>query len=99
MTEEFPELIMFTQHVTNPPEAQKNFLVVDAKTETQTIEHAFENFTHKRKDIAILLINQHVCHKIARNVCRRLTPQDCREDPGTSRYLHGSVPGGTGNSQ
>ncbi|MCJ1291926.1 H(+)-transporting V1 sector ATPase subunit F [Xylographa carneopallida] len=47
-------------HVTAPPEAQKNFLVVDAKTETATIEQAFENFTHHRKDIAILFINQHV---------------------------------------
>ena len=49
-----------SQHVTAPPEAQKNFLVVDAKTETATIEQAFENFTHHRKDIAILFINQHV---------------------------------------
>jgi vacuolar-type H+-ATPase subunit F/Vma7 len=48
------------QHVTAPPEAQKNFLVVDAKTETKTIEQAFDNFTQKRKDIGILLINQHV---------------------------------------
>lgn len=47
-------------HVTQPPDAQKNFLVVDAKTENSTIEQAFDNFTQKRKDIAILLINQHV---------------------------------------
>ena len=48
------------QHVTPPPDAQKNFLVVDAKTETATIEQAFDRYTHDRKDIAILLINQHV---------------------------------------
>lgn len=48
------------QHVTNPPDSQKNFLVVDSKTETSAIEHAFDNFTTERKDIGILLINQHV---------------------------------------
>lgn len=53
-------LTMGKQHVTPPPDAQKNFLVVDAKTENSTIEQAFDNFTQKRKDIAIVLINQHV---------------------------------------
>ena len=48
------------QHVTQPPDAQKNFLVVDAKTENSAIEAAFDRFTTERKDIAILLINQHV---------------------------------------
>lgn len=48
------------QHVTQPPDAQKNFLVVDAKTENSAIEAAFDRFTNERKDIAILLINQHV---------------------------------------
>lgn len=48
------------QHVTPGPEAQKNFLVVDAKTETASIEQAFDRFTSQRKDIAVLLINQHV---------------------------------------
>jgi vacuolar-type H+-ATPase subunit F/Vma7 len=33
---------------------------VDAKTENATIAEAFDRFTQKRKDIAILLINQHV---------------------------------------
>ena len=51
---------MVEQHVTAGPESQKNFLVVDDKTDTGTIEHAFDNFTSERKDIAILLINQHV---------------------------------------
>ena len=46
--------------MTAPPDAQKNFLVVDAKTETSEIEQAFDRYTHDRKDIAILLINQHV---------------------------------------
>lgn len=48
------------QHVTNPPDSQRNFLVVDAKTETSAIESAFRNFTHERRDIGVLLINQHV---------------------------------------
>ncbi|KAJ4319712.1 H(+)-transporting V1 sector ATPase subunit F [Neodidymelliopsis sp. IMI 364377] len=51
-------------HVTQPPDAQKNFLVVDAKTERAAIEAAFDRFTSERKDIAILLINQHIAEKI-----------------------------------
>ncbi|CAD0099863.1 unnamed protein product [Aureobasidium mustum] len=54
------------EHVTDPPDSQKNYLVVDHKTETHAIEEAFDSFTQERKDIAILLINQHVrlsdCH-------------------------------------
>ncbi|KAI7310579.1 hypothetical protein KC326_g6637, partial [Hortaea werneckii] len=46
-------------HVTDPPDSQKNYLVVDQKTETSTIEGAFDQFTKERKDIAIVLINQH----------------------------------------
>ena len=53
-------LISLEQHVTQPPDSQKNFFVVDAKTEVSTIEQAFDRYTHDRKDIAILLINQHV---------------------------------------
>ncbi|KAK4552123.1 H(+)-transporting V1 sector ATPase subunit F [Recurvomyces mirabilis] len=52
------------EHVTEPPDSQKNFLVVDQRTETSTIEGAFDAFTKKRKDIAIVLINQHVADKI-----------------------------------
>jgi len=48
------------QHVTQPPDSQKNFLVVDSKTENSAIEEAFNQFTTERKDIGILLINQHV---------------------------------------
>ncbi|TKA70205.1 V-type proton ATPase subunit F [Friedmanniomyces simplex] len=51
-------------HVTDPPDSQKNFLVVDQKTETSTIEGAFDQFTKQRKDIAIVLINQHIADKI-----------------------------------
>ncbi|KLO20478.1 vacuolar ATP synthase [Schizopora paradoxa] len=42
---------------------KKNFLVVDAKTQVSTIEAAFHEFT-ERKDIAIVLINQHIAEKI-----------------------------------
>ncbi|KAJ5408172.1 hypothetical protein N7509_002055 [Penicillium cosmopolitanum] len=38
----------------------RNFLVVDAKTENSEIERAFKSFTEERKDIAVVLINQHV---------------------------------------
>ena len=55
------KILICFQHVTQPPDAQKNFFVVDTKTETPVIEQAFETFTQKRNDIAILLINQHVC--------------------------------------
>ncbi|KZT06346.1 vacuolar ATP synthase [Laetiporus sulphureus 93-53] len=42
---------------------KRNFLVVDSKTPIPHIESAFEEFT-ERKDIAILLINQHIAEKI-----------------------------------
>ncbi|TKA31483.1 V-type proton ATPase subunit F [Salinomyces thailandicus] len=51
-------------HVTDPPDSKKNYLVVDHKTETSTIEGAFEQFTKLRKDIAIVLINQHIADRI-----------------------------------
>lgn len=35
---------------------------VFAETQTNVIEAAFQEFTEDRKDIAILLINQHVRH-------------------------------------
>lgn len=34
--------------------------MVDQKTDISTIEGAFDSFTKQRKDIAIVLINQHV---------------------------------------
>ncbi|KAJ5273230.1 hypothetical protein N7478_008355 [Penicillium angulare] len=55
-------------HVTDPPDAQRNFLVVDSKTETTEIERAFVNFTQERKDIAVVLINQHVAERIRHSV-------------------------------
>ncbi|KIN08260.1 hypothetical protein OIDMADRAFT_100111 [Oidiodendron maius Zn] len=55
-------------HVTAPPDSQKNFLVVDSKTETAAIEEAFERFTTERKDIGILLINQHIAERIRHRV-------------------------------
>ncbi|BDD56122.1 H(+)-transporting V1 sector ATPase subunit F [Monascus purpureus] len=55
-------------HVTDPPDSQRNFLVVDSKTETSTIERTFHNFTQERKDIAIVLINQHIAERIRNTV-------------------------------
>lgn len=48
---------------------KKNFLVVDSKTQVSTIEAAFQEFT-ERKDVAILLINQHIAEKIRPTVDR-----------------------------
>ncbi|RKF74925.1 V-type proton ATPase subunit F [Golovinomyces cichoracearum] len=56
------------QHVTPSPDSQKNFLVVDSKTENITIESAFDQFTSQRKDIGILLINQHIAERIRHRV-------------------------------
>ncbi|KAI0888908.1 vacuolar ATP synthase [Annulohypoxylon maeteangense] len=55
-------------HVTNPPDSQKNFLVVDNKTDASAIEAAFDSFTTQRKDIGIILINQHVADKIRHRI-------------------------------
>ncbi|EHA54724.1 H(+)-transporting V1 sector ATPase subunit F [Pyricularia oryzae] len=51
-------------HVTPAPDSQKNFLVVDNKTDTAAIESAFQKFTTERKDIGIVLINQHIADRI-----------------------------------
>ncbi|PWN29825.1 V-type ATPase [Jaminaea rosea] len=42
----------------------KNFAIVDQKTSPSDIESHFNTFTQERKDIAILLINQHIAEKI-----------------------------------
>jgi len=55
-------------HVTSPPDSQKNFLVVDSKTDNASIEEAFNKFTTERKDIGILLINQHIAERIRHRV-------------------------------
>lgn len=47
--------------MTTGADAEKNFLVVDNKTETSTIESTFDRLI-ERKDIAIVLINQHASH-------------------------------------
>ncbi|EXJ90284.1 V-type proton ATPase subunit F [Capronia coronata CBS 617.96] len=51
-------------HVTDPPDSQKNFLVCDSKTEKAQIEKTFNSFTKERKDIGIVLINQHIAEQI-----------------------------------
>ncbi|KAI9749968.1 MAG: H(+)-transporting V1 sector ATPase subunit F [Lichina confinis] len=56
------------EHVTPPPHAQKNFLVVDAKTENEAVERAFDDFTSDRKDIGIVLINQHIAERIRHRI-------------------------------
>lgn len=81
------------QHVTAPPDAQKNFLVVDAKTDTAAIEAAFDNFTDKRKDIAILLINQHVPFTAPISTHEDTDGMiDRREDTPQSRCLYSGIP-------
>ncbi|KAL8381275.1 hypothetical protein RB595_005514 [Gaeumannomyces hyphopodioides] len=56
------------EHVTPAPDSQKNFLVVDSKTENSAIEAAFQRFTTDRKDIGIVLINQHIADRIRHTV-------------------------------
>lgn len=91
-----------SQHVTDPPDSQKNFLVVDQKTETSTIEGAFDSFTKQRKDIAIVLINQHVRHG---EDCRIRTTRDtdwwadCGQDKREGGCLQRSFPVGVGDSE
>ncbi|KAG6033488.1 hypothetical protein E4U19_006437 [Claviceps sp. Clav32 group G5] len=51
-------------HVSTGADAQKNFLVVDSKTDNAAIESAFNQFTQERKDIGIVLINQHIADRI-----------------------------------
>ncbi|KAI1064990.1 hypothetical protein LB507_001004 [Fusarium sp. FIESC RH6] len=55
-------------HVTTGADAQKNFLVVDGKTDTSAIEAAFDRFTEERKDIGIVLINQHIADRIRHRI-------------------------------
>ncbi|EEY14842.1 H(+)-transporting V1 sector ATPase subunit F [Verticillium nonalfalfae] len=55
-------------HVNTGADQAKNFLVVDSKTETSAIEKAFESFTTERKDIGIILINQHIADKIRHRI-------------------------------
>ncbi|KAJ6444373.1 V-type H+-transporting ATPase subunit F [Purpureocillium lavendulum] len=58
-------------HVTAGADAQKNFLVVDSKTDNAAVESAFDRFTQERKDIGIVLINQHV----SASACLQTNPE------------------------
>ncbi|KAI6248801.1 V-type proton ATPase subunit F [Erysiphe necator] len=62
------EIANLNKHVTAPPDSQKNFLVVDSKTDNAAIEEAFDQFTSHRKDIGIVLINQHIAERIRHRV-------------------------------
>ncbi|KAF4587279.1 V-type proton ATPase subunit F [Ophiocordyceps camponoti-floridani] len=55
-------------HVTAGANAEKNFLVVDGKTDTADIEATFDRFTQERKDIGIVLINQHIADRIRHRI-------------------------------
>jgi len=55
-------------HVTAGADAEKNFLVVDSKTDTTAIESAFDRFTQDRKDVGIVLINQHIADRIRHRI-------------------------------
>jgi len=55
-------------HVTPAPDSTRNFLVVDSKTDTSEIEKSFQAFTKDRKDIGIVLINQHIAERIRHSV-------------------------------
>ncbi|ANZ77895.1 V-type proton ATPase subunit F of the V1 peripheral membrane domain [Komagataella phaffii CBS 7435] len=50
--------------VTSEPGKEKNFLVVEPRTSDDQIEEVFDQYTEKRDDIAILLINQHIAERI-----------------------------------
>ncbi|ODV92587.1 hypothetical protein CANCADRAFT_30709 [Tortispora caseinolytica NRRL Y-17796] len=43
---------------------ERNFMVVDGKTSDEAIEKVFDDFTAGRKDLAIVLINQHIAERI-----------------------------------
>lgn len=88
-------------HVTAAPDSTKNFLVVDGKTSAADIEAAFEDFT-TRKDIGILLINQHVSgHGRGRRrgalLIRWVVGRG--EDKIQVGSVHGGIPGGAGDSE
>lgn len=80
-------------HVTDPPDSQRNFLICDNKTEKNEIESAFNRYTKERKDIGIVLINQHV------SVCQDLVREimvddelDCGKDSRYRRQVPGCFP-------
>ena len=74
------------------------FLTLPLETQISTIEAAFQEFT-ERKDVAILLINQHVrarhsASSLYRSVLMRFIPiyLDCREDQTDGRSVPASFP-------
>jgi len=81
-------------HITE--DQKKHFLIVDASSpcdfshtnieaEVSTIEKNFEDFT-ARKDVAILLLNQHVRSRpLFENRGLLFLTTDCREDTAPSR--------------
>ncbi|GME86479.1 unnamed protein product [Ambrosiozyma monospora] len=50
--------------ISNEPNKEKNFVVVNDSTTEEELANAFTLFTQTRDDIGILLINQHVADKI-----------------------------------
>ena len=90
------------QHVSTGADQAKNFLVVDSKTDNASIEAAFESFTTERKDIGIVLINQHVSRDepILYEHSSFLTScTDCGPDKTSYRHLYGSIPYSPRDSQ
>lgn len=69
------------------------------ETQVSAIEAAFQEFT-ERKDIAILLINQHVWPCSVFRGLQNLIyfPSDCREDPANGRQVSASISSTAGNS-
>lgn len=49
---------------TQPETGAQNFFTVNSRTTDEQIAEVFDKFTHKRNDIAILLINQHISDRI-----------------------------------
>lgn len=88
--------------MTTGADTQKNFLVVDAKTDTATIESTFDKFI-ERKDIAIVLINQHASYVRASEPTMPLLilrlESGCRQNTPSYRYLHRCFPYHSGNTE
>ncbi|EJT52425.1 hypothetical protein A1Q2_00804 [Trichosporon asahii var. asahii CBS 8904] len=63
---------------------EKNFFIVDstnrAETQTGAIEAAFQEYTEDRKDIAILLINQHAAFPALLEIPSKEHPYDPSKD-------------------
>ena len=78
--------------------AQLNTSLLFSETQIPVIEAAFEEFT-TRKDIAILLINQHVCPPMIITMCMPTTRAlDCREDSAHGGQVPTSLPCIAGDS-